>query len=161
MRHTNLVAAAMTLVVVGGPHFGHAQERDGPATPPGWRRAPEYVRLFAPRGLHTDAYKAYVSPDSLATLLARLASDPLLLRPPGAWTQFAELPLEAFGQTGRYDRGRLARLYGSSRVQVARGPRGPEGRPSEAWTLVSPYPDRDLERLEPGTLLIVLNLERN
>jgi hypothetical protein len=27
------------------------------------------------------------------------------------------------------------------------------------WTLISPYPSADLTRLEPGTLLIVLNLE--
>jgi hypothetical protein len=40
------------------------------------------------------------------------------------------------------------------------GPRGVDGHPSEAWTMVSPYPSADLTRLEPGTLLIVLDLDR-
>jgi hypothetical protein len=39
---------------------------------------------------------------------------------------------------------------------VARGPRLQNGRVIETWILVSPYPDSRLERLEPGTLLIVL-----
>jgi len=34
-----------------------------------------------------------------------------------------------------------------------------DGRPAEAWTLVSPYPSRDLTRLESGTMLIVVDLQ--
>jgi hypothetical protein len=53
----------------------------------------------------------------------------------------------------------MAKLYGADRAMVARGPRADGERPYEAWTLISPYPDMNLERLEPGTLLIVLDLE--
>jgi hypothetical protein len=65
---------------------------------------------------------------------------------------------EAFGQSGGYNRWKLARLYGARRAKVARMPRVENGRVVEAWTLISPYPDPGLERLEPGTLLIVLRL---
>ena len=133
----------------------------GQAPPPAesWREAPEYLRVFAPAGPRAAAYRFYVSALDVATLLKRLANDPLLLHPPGAWAPAAWLPLDAFGQTGAYDRSKLARLYGSKRAVLARGPRGGAGRPTEAWTLISPYPDRHLTRLEPGTMLIVLNLE--
>jgi hypothetical protein len=133
----------------------------GQAVPPAaaWREMPGYLRLFAPLGPRAAAYRIYVSPLDVEALLQRLATDPSLLHPPGAWLPAALLPLDAFGQTGAYDRSRLARLYGSKRAVVARGPRGTAGRPTEAWTLISPYPGNDLERLEPGTMLIVLNLE--
>lgn len=160
MRSTHLVAALAMLALVHATHPIRAQGRETGTPPSGWRSAPEYVRLFAPQQLHRDAYKAFVSRDSLETVLARLAADPLSLHPPGAWMRSAELPLDAFGRTGSYDRGRLARLYGAARVNVARGPRGAAGRPAEAWTLLSPYPDPAFQRLEPGTLLIVLDLQR-
>ena len=71
----------------------------------------------------------------------------------------ALLPSDAFGQTGSYDRWKVAKLYGAERAMVARGPRALSGdNPSEAWTLISPYPDKQVERLESGTLLIVLDL---
>jgi hypothetical protein len=134
--------------------FDVAQGRPG-----AWRSAPEYVRLFAPPRAHTGAYHAYVSQLDLDSVLRQLASEPALLHPPGAWTPQAVVPSDAFGQTGNYDRWRLARLYGAQRPVVARGPRASDGRtPSEAWTLISPYPDASLKRLEPGTLLIVLDL---
>ena len=132
------------------------------ATPgPGqlWREAPAYLPLFAPMGPRAAAYHIYVSALALDRVLEQLATDPSLLRPPGAWAPAALLPGDAFGQTGGYDRARMARLYGSKRVLVARGPKGTEGRPSESWTLVSPYPSSDTTRLEPGTMLIILNLE--
>ena len=132
------------------------------ALPPaaaGWQVAPAYVPLFAPSGPRAAAYHTYVSPLGLDALIARLANDPSLLRPPGSWTPTRVTAADAFGQTGSYDRSRLARLYGSKRAVVARGPRATATHPTEAWTLVSPYPSPDLTRLEPGTLLIVLNLE--
>src|SRR5215208_15457 len=104
-----------------------------------------------------SAFRLYVTPLPLAAVLDRLAAEPSLLRPPGAWTPAALLPLDAFSQTGTYDRSKLARLYGSKRASVARGPRGSAGA-SEIWTLISPYPSRDIDRLEPGTMLIVLNV---
>jgi hypothetical protein len=153
-----LVTAAALLVLAGAPPRDYAQGRAAEAPPGEWRNAPEYVRLFAPSRAHTDAYQAYVSPLDLGTVLRQLEHDPLLLHPPGAWTPSALLPSDAFGQTGRYERSKMARLYGARRATVARGPRGQGGRPTQAWTLISPYPAGNLERLEPGTLLIVLDL---
>lgn len=114
-----------------------------------WREAPAFLPLFAPPGARAEAYRAYVAPLDLATILARLTDDPSLLRPPGAWEPQALLPLDAFGQTGSYSRWSLVRLYGPRRAMVARGPRVVDGRVAESWTLVSPYPDATLQRLEP------------
>jgi hypothetical protein len=127
--------------------------------PPGdWRPAREYLRLFAPSGARAAAYQIYVSSRDMQSVLQQIGDDPSLLHPPGAWVPVAQLPLDAFGQTGGYDRSTLVRLYGSRRAMVSRGPRGSPGRPAEAWTLISPYPSGDMRRLEPGTMLIVLNL---
>ena len=125
---------------------------------PAWQVAPEYLALFAPSGPRKEAYETFVSPLDLETVLKRLQSDSGVLAPPGAWQPKSELPFDAFGQTGRYDRWKLAELYGARRPLVARGPRGEGTRVTEVWTLVSPYPDASLTRLEPGTLLIVLQV---
>lgn len=124
-----------------------------------WQDAPRFLGLFAPPGRQkAAAYRASVTALDLDTVLDRLAGDPALLRPPGAWEPRAVLPLDAFGQAGTYDRWALARLYGARRPRVARGPREADGRVVESWTLISPYPDATLQRLEPGTLLIVLRV---
>jgi hypothetical protein len=133
-----------------------ASARQGPGGD--WQASPEYLRLFAPTGARAAAYRVYVSTLDMETLLRRLATDPSLLHPPGAWSPASLLASDAFGQTGGYDRSKLARLYGSTRAMVARGPRGRDGQPTEAWTLVSPYPSRDMDHLDPGTMLIVLDL---
>jgi hypothetical protein len=114
---------------------------------------PEYRALFAPAGARGSAYEFYVSAASLEQVLRTMADDPALLHPPGAWRPVELLPSDAFGQTGRYDRAKLARLYGAVHPRVARGPSR-----EDSWTLISPYPSADLARLEPGTLLIVLHL---
>jgi hypothetical protein len=165
MRHAQLLVAAAVLAILAGarPFAGNqpASVVSFSPTALGGREAPEYVRLFGPRRRHTGDYRAYVFPLDLDTLLRRLQPDPSLLHPPGAWTPAALLPSDAFGQTGSYERSKVARLYGARRVMVARGPAGAAGRPVQAWTLISPYPDTNLERLETGTLLIVLNLAAN
>ena len=61
--------------------------------------------------------------------------------------------LDAFGTAGTYDRPRLARLYGGTRVQVARGWTR-TGNRVESITRLSPYPDATLTHLMPGTLEI-------
>jgi hypothetical protein len=124
---------------------------------PGWREAPEYLRLFTPR-LHRESYKVSVSSLGLNEVLLSLHDDPSLLRTPGGWEARMLLPFDAFGRSGDYDRSKVARLYGARRAGVARGPRLENGRVVESWTLVSPYPSTTLERLEPGTLLIVQRL---
>ena len=99
-----------------------------------------------------------VTPLGLDAVLRARAADPSFARGPGAWSPRARLPADAFGRSGRYDRWMLARLYGSQQPRVARGARLDGGRVVESWTLVSPYPSPDLARLEPGTLLIVLQI---
>ena len=164
MVHGKLLVSAAALAILAGvpPLYdarSDAAQGIAAEVPPGdWRSAPEYVRLFTPLRAHTESYRAYVSPRDVGDVIRQLENDPLLLHPPGAWTPTALLSSEAFGLSGSYDRAKLARLYGARRALVARGPRGGGGRPTQAWTLISPYPDRNLERLEPGTLLIVLNL---
>jgi hypothetical protein len=147
-----VVAAAMLWLGTAGA---------GAQPPPSgaWLEAAGYLRLFAPSGTRSAAYRIFVTALPIDMLLAQLAHEPSLLRPPGAWSPAAVLAADAFGQTGSYDRSRLARVYGARRPVVARGPRGAAGRPVEGWTLISPYPSRDLARLEPGTMLIVVDLE--
>jgi hypothetical protein len=121
-----------------------------------WREAPEYLALFAPR-THRDAYRTYRSPLGLEETLRALLTESGGEQPAGAWEVQAVTPFEAFGRTGSYNRWQLAGLYGSRRVRVARGPRLDQGY-AESWTLVAPYPDPALRRLEPGTLIIVLRI---
>jgi hypothetical protein len=123
----------------------------------GWEEQPAYLALFAPPA-HRAAYRAFVAAADREAALRALAGAPGMLRPNGAWAPRSLLPFDAFGQGGLYDRWKLARLYGSRRAQVARGPRQNGVQGLESWTLVSPYPDPALTRLLPGTLLLVLRL---
>jgi hypothetical protein len=61
--------------------------------------------------------------------------------------------LDAFGAAGTYDRAKVSRLFGGTRVQVARGWTR-TGNRFESITRLSPYPDAALTRLLPGTLEI-------
>ena len=67
--------------------------------------------------------------------------------------------LDAFGAAGPYDRAALARLYGGTRVRVARAWTESEGG-FESFTRLSPYPDRLLRHLVPGTMEIRWRLAR-
>jgi len=135
-----------------------AAQQAGPSAPlrTSWREAPEYVRLFAPPAQQA-AYRAYVSPVGLEATLKAITADPAVLHPPGAWTPQAMIPYDAFGLSGSYNRWKVAGLYRSRRAQVARGPRLDQGE-LESWTLIAPYPDEALQRLETGTLIIVLRM---
>jgi hypothetical protein len=121
-----------------------------------WRDAPEYLPLFTPL-VHRENYRAYVSPLGLDETLKTLLADPAVQRPPGAWDPQPMIAFDAFGRSGSYNRWKLAGLYGSRRARVARGPRVDHGQ-TESWMLVTPYPDPSLQRLDPGTLLIVLTI---
>jgi hypothetical protein len=149
----------LTRILVGAVLLGVGAAVAAQGPPGDWHDARDYLPLFAPSGTRAAAFHIYVSPRDLQTVLKQVSTDPSTLHPPGAWLPVAQLPVDAFGQTGGYDRSTLARLYGAKRAIVARGPRGSPGRPSEAWTLISPYPSGDMQRLEPGTMLIVVNLE--
>jgi hypothetical protein len=155
------VAAALLVVASAAGRPAQDAPRDGltEALRPiqGWREAPAYAALFAPPA-QRQAYRAFVLPLELAQVLRALEDGSALVRAPGAWRAKAVLPWDALGQSGPYDRWKVARLYGSRRASVARGPRQQDGDVVESWTLISPYPDQDLSRLLPGTLLIVLRL---
>lgn len=77
---------------------------------------------------------------------------------PGAWALTRLEAHDAFGQAGVYDRFTLAQLFGGRRVTVVRGSLS-RGTARDAYTLISPYPDPSLTRLDPGTLVIVLHLD--
>jgi hypothetical protein len=134
----------------------HSAEQAPPDRQREWREAPEYVRLLAPSA-HPGAYRAYVSPLGFDATLKAVTADPAALHPPGAWTAESVNPYDAFGLGGSYNRWKVAGLYKSRRAQVARGPRMDQGQ-METVTLIAPYPDADLQRLEPGTLVIVLRI---
>ncbi|MGH9350368.1 MAG: hypothetical protein ACRD26_24220 [Vicinamibacterales bacterium] len=124
----------------------------------GFTEAPAFVPLFTPRGVPHGTYRTYTSPQGLDTVLAAMGRDSSLPAGDGRFEPHSVLASDAFGQSGGYNRWKLALVYGAKRTRVARGPRVENGRVVEAWTLVSPYPDARLERLNPGTLLIVLRL---
>jgi hypothetical protein len=115
----------------------------------GWTDSPAHRPLFTPPALPEGVYRTYVSPKPLDELARDLGVQPQSLT-----------ASDAFGRTGPYNRWTVARLYGGRRARVARTYRQEPhtGAVVEAWTLVSPYPDAALTRLEPGTLLIVLRL---
>jgi hypothetical protein len=143
---------AVICVLLGG--IGAAAQVGDP-----WRETPAYLALLAPVAAGREtAYRVYVSPLDLDAILRRLDADAGLVRGPGAWQPRATLPTDVFGQAGRYDRAAMARVYGAQQPRVARGGRMDNGRVVESWTLISPYPDAALQRLETGTLLIVLRL---
>jgi hypothetical protein len=133
----------------------HGQPADGPG--PGWRPAPAYVALFMPPR-HRAAYDTFVSGEPLGRALANLLADVPALRAPGSWEPKRVAVTDAFGSGGTHNRWQLVRLYGARAPLVARGAIVRDGRPVESWTLISPYPDATLHRLDPGTLLVVLRI---
>jgi len=98
--------------------------------------------LFTPIRPHLGRYEVCTSP----TPLDEADSDALEA-------------LDAFGSAGTYDRARLARLYGGTRVRVARS-WTENGSDIISITRLSPYPDATLSRLLPGTLEIRFTVSR-
>ena len=62
-------------------------------------------------------------------------------------------PLDAFGAGGTYNRSMMSRLYGGMRAKVVRG-WAESGERFTSITLISPYPDPTLQRLNDGTMEI-------
>ena len=108
--------------------------------------------LFTPPRPVAGRYEVSVSADPIETVAA-VSPD----------THFGPVEVTdwfgAFGAAGTYDRARVARLYGGQGVRVARGWRQ-TGNGFESVTLISPYPDASLTRLNPGTLTIRFVLTR-
>ena len=74
------------------------------------------------------------------------------------WIEALEA-LDTFGAAGPYNRAVLARLYGGTRVRVVRRWQQ-RGNQFISETLLSPYPDATLTRLNSGTMVIRFTLER-
>jgi len=106
---------------------------------------PALVPLFTPPHPRLGRYEVCVSDEPV--------------RPVNGGPVEALEALDAFGAAGTYDRSKLSRLYGGTRVQVARGWTRTGGR-FESITRLSPYPDATLTRLMPGTLEIRWTLDR-
>jgi hypothetical protein len=102
---------------------------------------PTLAVLWTPRHPQLGRYEVCTTPRPLADL-----ADP-------SWTIELVAPLDAFGAAGSFNRAAVAQLYGGRRPAVARGWTTANGR-FVSITLVSPYPDRELTALEPGTLII-------
>ena len=97
-------------------------------------------------------YVVYRSDRPLADLVSELkALDPS--PSPGAWVPNRPEAHDAFGQEGSYDRPRLARLFRGQRVTLVRGS-VVRGGHRVAYTLISPFPDASLRRIETGTMVV-------
>lgn len=114
------------------------------------------TRLFTPLSAPPGTYAVYRVSRGIAELTASLRA--LDASPaPGAWEPTRPESHDAFGQAGLYDRYRLAQLFGGRRLTLVRGSLCREGV-TRAYTLISPYPDPSLSRIETGTMVIVLTL---
>jgi hypothetical protein len=111
------------------------------------------TRLFTPPAAAGTScvVRSALSIDALARDYARREPG----SPFGAWRVSPSPPLDAFDAAARFDRHRLARLYGSRRPLIARGPIERNGRIVASLTLIAPYPDTALSKLLPGTMVIV------
>jgi hypothetical protein len=115
---------------------------------------PALTRLFTPPRPLMGRYEVCTTDEHLETVVA---APPFM----AAFHPAIEAleALDAFGAAGTYRRAALSRLYGGTRVQVARGWSSSAGG-FESVTLLSPYPDASLTRLLPGTLEIRWTLKR-
>ena len=111
---------------------------------------PQLTWLFAPGHPHWGHYEVCTLPRPLD----RVALEGFTY----TTVEFLEA-LDAFGAAGSYSRPALAQLYDGRRVAVIRGWRDTATR-FESVMQLSPYPDRSLSRLEPGTMIIRWIAER-
>jgi hypothetical protein len=108
---------------------------------------PSLTALFTPPRPELGRYEVCTTSESIEQALAEGKS---------AEPRDAIEPLEAldaFGTAGTYDRAALARLYRGTRVRVARRWQQRDNQ-FVSETLLSPYPDPTLTKLNPGTMVI-------
>ncbi|HEY2153103.1 MAG TPA: hypothetical protein VGH34_19995 [Vicinamibacterales bacterium] len=109
---------------------------------------PALTALFTPAQPGLGRYEVCTTTETLEHVVASGLGDEI---------HFGDIePLEsldAFGKAGPYNRSRLARLYGGTRVMVVHG-WGTSAAGFTSVTLLSPYPDPSLTRLLPGTMSI-------
>jgi hypothetical protein len=109
-----------------------------------WSSDPNLAALFTPVHSELGRYEVYTTDEPLegdAEALEALEA------------------LDAFGAAGSYDRAKLQRLYGGTRVRVAHSwtANGPE---FVSTTRLSPYPDATLTHLHAGTMEIRFIIRR-
>src|SRR5258705_9232148 len=114
---------------------------------------PSLTALFTPPRPQLGRYEVCTTSESIEQALAE--GKPA--EPSGGIEPLEAL--DAFGTAGPYNRAALARLYGGTRVRVARAWMESEGG-FESFTRLSPYPDRSLRHLMPGTMEIRWRLAR-
>ena len=106
--------------------------------------------MFVPPRPQLGHYEVFATSDSLpAAIEAEMKAEP----DASGWHVEEASPLDAFGSAGNYDRAALSKLFGGRPASVARAMIQRNGR-VVALTLISPYPDPDMRRLDPGTLII-------
>ena len=156
------IAVLSALLLSTLPRTGDVSAAGAQSVDPPGAAAPALARLFTPLQAPAGAYRVTVLAEGIDGALERvkkaLAPDAPAGAPAGSWQVQQMDPLEAFGTTGAYDRSKVARLYTGRRVSVVRGPVERDGKVVAAVTLISPYPDATLSRLEKGTLVIVINV---
>jgi len=119
---------------------------------------PDLARMFTPLTAPAGVYAVTTTSEAIGALAAALkACD--AAPAPGAWALTRQEAHEAFGQAGIYNRARLAQLFGGRRLTVIRGSVARAGE-LDAYTLISPYPNAALDRIESGTMVIVVRVAR-
>jgi hypothetical protein len=108
---------------------------------------PSLTALFTPRHPQLGRYEVCTTSEPIEQALVE--------GQPGQRADAIEAleALDAFGAAGSYNRAALARLYGGTRVRVARRWQQRDGQ-FVSETLLSPYPDATLTQLKPGTMVI-------
>ena len=119
-----------------------------------WTCDPALAALFTPARPEVGRYEVCTTADPLAATVEQSAAEGVHFVDVQTLEAF-----EAFGAAGPYNRTALARLYGGTRVRVARGWAQRDDR-FESVTLLSPYPNPSLRRLYPGTMAIRWTLDR-
>jgi hypothetical protein len=120
------------------------------------------TRLFTPPDVPPGTYRVLTTSLPIEQVRARFKRD--VPMPPGvtaaAWQIENGDPGGAFGNSGPYNRAMVAQLYVGRRLSVARGSVLEDGRVIASVTLISPYPDATLTRLERGTMIVVFRTDR-
>jgi hypothetical protein len=128
------------------------------STPSLGQPRPDLARMFTPLAAPAGVYAVSTTSEPIGALASALkACD--VAPAEGAWALTRHEGHEAFGQAGIYDRTRLAQLFAGRRLTVVRGSLARAGE-LDAYTLISPYPNAALDRIEPGTMVIVVRVAR-
>ncbi len=156
------VVAVLVFAVTGVAVLPFQAENRAELVLPG-RPATALAAIFCPRHAPAGSYRVTVLEEPIEAarklIMTALAPGAAENQPPGAWRVERVDALTAFGDGGIYDRSRLARLYAGKAASVVRAPIEREGHVVASLTLVSPYPDAELQRLLPGTLAILFDAE--